>query len=32
MLTHFDFVWLLYGVRQSADGIEWNCRLPEDAE
>jgi hypothetical protein len=32
MLTLFDFVWRLYGVRQSADGTEWNCRLPGDAE
>jgi hypothetical protein len=28
MLTLFDFVWRLYGVRRLGDGIEWNCRLP----
>jgi hypothetical protein len=32
MLTLFDFVWRLYGVRPSGNTIEWNCRLPEDAE
>jgi hypothetical protein len=31
MLTLFDFVWRLYGVRPSGDTLEWNCRLPEDA-
>ena len=31
MLTLFDFVLRLYGVRPSGDTIEWNCRLPEDA-
>jgi hypothetical protein len=31
MLTLFDFVWRLYGVRPTGDNIEWNCRLPEDA-
>jgi hypothetical protein len=30
MLTLFDFVWRLYGVRPCGDTIEWNCRLPED--
>jgi len=32
MLTLFDFMWRLYGVRTSNETIEWNCRLPEDAE
>jgi hypothetical protein len=32
MLTLFDFVWRLYGVRPAGDAIEWNCRLPDDAE
>ncbi len=31
MLSYFDFAWRLYGVRPSADEIEWNCRLPEGA-
>jgi hypothetical protein len=31
MLTPFDFVWRLYGVRPCGDTIEWNCRLPEHA-
>jgi hypothetical protein len=30
MLTLFDFVWRLYGVRPSADTLEWNCRLPAE--
>jgi hypothetical protein len=30
MLTLFDFVWRLYGVRLLGDGIEWNCRLPAE--
>jgi hypothetical protein len=32
MLTLFDFVWRLYGVRLAGDAIEWNCRLPDDCE
>ncbi len=32
MLVMADFVSRLYGVRSEADGLEWNCRLPDDAE
>ncbi len=32
MLVMVDFVSRLYGVRSEAEGLEWNCRLPDDAE
>ncbi len=28
-LVMADFTWRLSGVRREADGLEWNCRLPE---
>jgi hypothetical protein len=31
MLTLFDFIWRLYGVRREGETLEWNCRLPEGA-
>ena len=32
MLTYYDFVKRLHGVRPLGDEIEWNCRLPKDGK
>jgi hypothetical protein len=31
ILVLLDFVWRLYGVRESGEELEWNCRLPPGA-
>jgi hypothetical protein len=28
ILVLLDFVWRLYGVRETGEELEWNCRLP----